>query len=224
MSNSSRCQNPFCMSLEPHVRKNLCHISTSCTYHPKRTITVEIGKNGHLLLIVKGVAITLKQRADGKQLGIECLEKGDIVGISNIFREEMDHAVFYTKKEVQTCSFRTEDFSNLCLSYPDISRQVIRSLSHRFAQAVTKLEHISLDNSTEKIMYLFEKLCCERSDIEQGYFSFTHEELALLTGINRVTASRVIENLKQADQIVPLGRGKYKIKERGGVKFDDYSN
>jgi len=176
---------------------------------------VEIGKNGRLFLIVKGIAITLKQRADGKQMGIECLEKGDIIGISNIFREEADYATFYTKKELETCSFLTEDFSNLCLDFPTISRQVIRSLSHRFAQAVVKLEHVTLDNSTEKILYLFQKLRGEQPSLEQRVFSFTHEELALLTGINRVTASRVIENLKQSDLIVSLGKGRYKMRDQG---------
>jgi CRP-like cAMP-binding protein len=45
-------------------------------------------------------------------------------------------------------------------------------------------------------------------------FSFTHEELALLAGVNRVTASRVIDNLKQSGLIIPLGKGKFRIKEQ----------
>jgi CRP-like cAMP-binding protein len=211
LPNLSHCQNPFCLALQPQIREKLCTIAAMRTYQAKKTVIIEIGQHGHLFLITKGVAITIKQRPEGKQRGIECLEKGDIIGISNIFREEKDYAIFYTKKETTVCHFPTKDFGDLCSNFPELSCEVIRSLSHRFAQVVINLEHSTLDNSTEKMLYLIQKLSYEQTASSKQVFSFTHEELALLAGINRVTASRVIENLRQADYIIPLGKGKYRI-------------
>ena len=212
LPNASCCQNPFCLALPPQERSHMCDIHVMRIYPKKKIFIEKIGKGGHLHLISRGLAITIKQRADGKQRGIECLERGDIIGISNIFREEEGFAIFYVKQEIETCTFPTETFSTLCLKYPELGREVIRSLSHRFDQLVSSLEHSTLDNSIEKMLFLIQKLRTEQTTLYEQVFSFTHEELALLAGINRVTASRVIDSLKQSDVIISLGKGKYKIK------------
>jgi CRP-like cAMP-binding protein len=211
----ARCFNPFCTSIQPHIRNSLCSISSCACYPAKQTFSIDIGKDGKLLLITKGVVIVIRQRPDGKQLGSECLEKGDIIGISNLFRAKKDTAIFFTKTEVEGCLISSNDFGNLCLDFSDLGCEVIRNISQRFALVVNNLEHITLDNSTEKILYLIKKLSYERSaSLPDHIFSFTHEELALLAGINRVTASRVIDKLKQLGILVPVGKGKFKLKDQ----------
>jgi CRP-like cAMP-binding protein len=132
---------------------------------------VEIGKNGRLFLIVKGIAITLKQRADGKQMGIECLEKGDIIGISNILQGRSGLRNFLYEERTGNLLLSDRRFFKSLFRFSDNSRQVIRSLSHRFAQAVVKLEHVTLDNRHRKnIVYLFQKLRGEQPSLEQRCF------------------------------------------------------
>ncbi|KUO66974.1 MAG: hypothetical protein APF84_17430 [Gracilibacter sp. BRH_c7a] len=214
MSRPSCGLNPFCLSLESHIRECLCNISSPCTYPPKKNITVKIGKHGYLFLIVKGVAITLKQRPDGRQIGIDCVGQGNIIGLGNILLEERNDITFYTKTEIEACCFSTKDFIDLCSKSPELSIEIIHKLSQRFSQAVSNIEHHALDNSTEKILYRIQKLSYEFMSLQKQVFSFTHEELALLAGMNRVTASRVIDNLKQSGLIICLGKGKFKINDK----------
>lgn len=211
MTSLSRCSNPFCLCLQPHIRECLCKISLTRTYPSKQNITVRIGINGNLFLIVKGAAITLKQRADGRQIGIDCVGQGNIIGLGNIFLEEESYITFYTKTEIETCCFPTNDFIHLCSNFNELSLEVIRKLSQRFSQVVKNIEHHALDSSTEKILYRLQKLSNEFMSLQKHVFSFTHEELALLAGMNRVTASRVIENLKQSGHITSVGKGKFKV-------------
>ena len=204
-------KNQFCQSIPPQIRKNMCNIAQINHYKSKQTVTIDIGTGGKLILITKGMLIPIKQQTDGKQVGVECLGTGSIIGITKLFCNTPDTTIFYTKTDVEVCLLPCDDFEDLCLSYPELVRLVVRNLSQRFGLAIATLEHLALDNSTDKILYLIKKLSYGRSSSPNHLSSFTHEELALLAGINRVTASRAIKKLKVSGIIIDLGKGKFKM-------------
>lgn len=203
--------NQFCLSIPPEIRKNLCNIAQINHYKSKQTVTLDIGTGGKLILISKGMLIPVKQQTDGKQVGVECLGPGNIIGITKLFCNTPYTTTFYTKTKVELCLFPCNDFEDLCLSYPELVRLVVGNLSQRFGLAIGTLEHLALDNSTDKILYLIKKLSFGHSSSPNHLSSFTHEDLALLAGINRVTASRAIKKLKHSGIIIDLGKGKFKI-------------
>ncbi len=70
----------------------------------------------------------------------------------------------------------------------------------------------------ERILYLVEYLGTHHLEdsISIQTVAFTHEELALLAGINRVTATRAIDNLKQSG-VLTTSRGKLRVLKLIGV-------
>jgi CRP-like cAMP-binding protein len=199
----------LCAALSPTVRNRLCARTIKARYPAGQTFPLDIGHGGSVLLISAGALIMLRQRADGSALGSEYLSKGSIVGISSIFGQA-DDACFFTKKEVSGCLIQNEVFESLCQSHAELACEALRIVSNRFAHTLDNLEHIAL-NTKDKLHYLIEKLSFISGQEGNPTLAFTHEELALLAGVTRVTVSRIIDLLKQEGKVVPVGRGKIRL-------------
>lgn len=192
-------RNSFCSSLESATRAALCKSRVRAHYEARQVIELAIGRHGQLMLLDKGQVITVRARSDGKQKGIEYLGEGNILGLSRLFDEanEPGTLTVYAKSSLEVCLFSTEGFEQLCMTYSDLARQVIRSLCHRFSCAINDIEHISLDTSEEKVLYLVRSLSSRYTGSSRHPLPFTHEELGLLAGISRVTVTRVIDHLRK---------------------------
>ncbi|MGB9920488.1 MAG: Crp/Fnr family transcriptional regulator [Moorellales bacterium] len=149
-----------------------------------------------VMLLRKGSVITLMTRPDGRQKGIEYLSEGDVIGLGYLFTQltEPDAVMVYTKTPVEVCLLPTRLIEELCQSCLDLSNRLVRDLSRRFRSLVKHIEHMSLDTSEERVSYL---LACLGHWETRNYrrLGLTHEELALLAGLNRVTVTRVIGSL-----------------------------
>ncbi len=206
--------NPFCRFLEADTRAALCKISVRAQYKQRQVIELDPGPNGKLMLVHKGQAIPLRIRQDGRQKGIECLGEGDIVGLGQLFRRA-DQCVgisIYVKEHLEVCLFPVSEFQKLCATNANFAGEVIRNLSRRFFTVVDHLENLTLGNGEERILYLVDFLGAGPDNLGTSLqtVAITHEELALLAGINRVTATRVIDNLKQAGKLT-TSRGKLSV-------------
>jgi len=189
------CHNKFCGSLQCSTKLALCGSRLSVRYKSRQTIQVPVGDQ--LMLLKKGAVITLMTRPDGRQKGIEYLGEGDIIGLGYLFTQsnEPDAVMVYTKTPVEVCLFPARLIEQLCQSCIDLSERIVRDLSRRFHSLVKHIEHVSLDTSEEKVSYLLGCLGhCDTKDYRRQ-LTLTHEELALLAGLNRVTVTRAIGSL-----------------------------
>ncbi|OPX85294.1 MAG: hypothetical protein A4E53_03565 [Pelotomaculum sp. PtaB.Bin104] len=71
---------------------------------------------------------------------------------------------------------------------------MIETLSRRFSESINQIEHLTLDTSKEKVLYVLESLGPDFFNINR--LAYTHEELAQFAGINRVTVTRALEQIK----------------------------
>lgn len=204
-----RCnRNSFCSSLEPATRAALCKSKVRAHYKARQIIELSIGRHGQLMLLDKGQVITMRTRSDGKQKGIEYLREGNILGLSRLFDDSNEPGTLtvYAKSPLEVCLFSTEGFEQLCMTYNDLAREVIRSLSQRFSCAINDIEHISLDTSEEKVLYVVRSLSSRHAGSSRDPLPFTHEELGLLAGISRVTVTRVIDHLRKSGVLTTAKR------------------
>ena len=144
-----------------------------------------------MLLINKGRIITLRQRPDGKQKGIRLLESGSILGLTQIFYNRESSTNAYVQSDLEGCLFSTSFIESLCLQIPDFAKAIIGKLSRSFHESINHIEHLSLDTSTEKLSFILNTI--ENND----RLDLTHHELALLTGMNRVTVTRAIKSIRK---------------------------
>lgn len=174
------------------------------SHKAKEFFVKSVGPNGYVYILSVGTVIPYRQNDNGIPVGMECLHAGSVLGWTDFLNKISNHITVYAKTNIELCAIHVDEFDRLRSRYPVINERILKMLSSRLKHAFIKLEY-SVSNSIEKILYLLNELS-EQSDTP---IEFTHDELALLTGMNRVTATRVIEVLKQKNIIKSLGRGKF---------------
>jgi CRP-like cAMP-binding protein len=197
LDNSFHCVNPFCQSLDDKTRKFLCSAKVRFKLGSKQEGLFCIGE-GQLILIDKGQIMTVRQRSDGKQKGIELLSSGDILGVSQLFGEIKPTTILISAKQsVEGCIFSSNFLEATCALNPAFSCAVLRNICRRFSEAINQIEHISLDDSTEKMIFTLNKINNPTNRLSR----FTHDDLAVLAGMNRVTATKAIKRITHSIKI-----------------------
>ncbi len=204
-------ENPFCRALTPETRSMMCAMKSLLCHPRRKVVSLNPEKDGKILLLRRGEVITYRERFEGRQKGIECLTAGDIVGISRLFGVHSPLPVnIYVKVSAQFCVFPVEKFESMAMERADFAKAVIANVVGRFFFAINQLEHMTLDTSEEKILYTLSMLHARagRSPDGPSPVAVTHKELAILAGVNRITATRVLEHLRSGGVSVPAGKHK----------------
>jgi CRP-like cAMP-binding protein len=190
----------------------LCAMKSPLCYGRRKEITFSPEKQGKVLLVRRGEVITFRERYEGRQKGIECLKPGDILGISRLFGVPTPAVPLniYVKVDAEFCVLPLEGFQKLARERADFSAAVINNVVARFFLIINQVEHISLDSSEEKILYTLGALDAGRGDSREAPppTPVTHRELAILAGVNRITATRVLEHLRSAGALIPAASKK----------------
>jgi hypothetical protein len=91
-------------------------------------------------------------------------------------------------------------FRLLYLIYPDAAIAYLKNIVHRFRVVIKQLDHVSLDKSEDRILNLLNLLLEEDiSDFPNDSLPFSHEEVAMFAGLNRVTTTRAIDKLQKKE-------------------------
>jgi CRP-like cAMP-binding protein len=183
------CANSFCKALDDSLREVLCSAKVRFKFGPKQDGFFYVGE-GQLILIDHGHIITVRQRSDGKQKGIEVLRGGDILGLSQLCDTISTNTIMIMAREkTEGCLFTKEFFRSLCLKNGTFANVVLVNICRRFSDAIAQIEHLSLDNSMEKLLFAIGRV--------QPEIKLTHEELGILAGMNRVTTTKMMQIIKK---------------------------
>lgn len=183
------CTNSFCQSLTPESREKLFKARHWVNYKYKNEQIVFFG-HGHLLILESGALMTIRGLAQGKKAGIDILKAGDLLGIIQIFNDDYEKSIsILPLSSVCGCLIPINVMNRLINENHDISNAVIAHFSRRFARILCHLSVYSLGTSRDKLDYAL--VATNDLDIKQ----LTHEELATLSGLNRVTVTRTIREI-----------------------------
>ena len=177
------CNNPFCNALNTDLRSVLCSHKLKLKLNIKTEYLFDFNDN-NILLINTGRILTVRRRASGQGKGIELLGPGSMLGITGLFTEKNYNLSLIPIVKTECCSFSKTFFLDLCKNNPEFSFLILQQSIKRFNSLIQDSEHISLDNSQEKINYILNK----------NIKDLTHEEIALLAGIHRVTVSNILSH------------------------------
>lgn len=181
---TTKCNNSFCASLDPKTKEEMCKHGFRFILKERREYVFDFYDN-QIYLINSGKLLTVRQRENGKQKGVELVKPGYLLGVSSLFNTKSVSIIIFPLTKVTGCAFSKEYFENLCSKDINIAFQVIKFMSARFDYLIENLEHLALDNSEEIIKWVLDK----------NYKELTHEEVALLTGLHRVTVSKTLSRL-----------------------------
>jgi CRP-like cAMP-binding protein len=142
-------------------------------------------------IIVDGAVVSLFITEDGKQKTSEMLIPGDV------FHTEMNYMLALT--EAKLCLCPMEVFKTFYLQCPDFTQSILTSYSSRFRRSMNYLLQLQNAASEEKVRIVLEFL--KNAGVDSS--SLTHENLALLSDLNRVTVTRAIKSITHDDQVLP---------------------
>ena len=128
--------------------------------------------------------MTIRQNNQGKQIGVDILRPGDLLGILNFNAESpQDHILILPLTDVSGCLVSKTIFDTLIQKHLSLNIIIIHHLSSR-------LTNLVFDTSKERIEYSL-----KLAHHNLGNFYLTHEQIALLSGLNRVTVSKTIKDV-----------------------------
>lgn len=150
------------------------------------------------IYIVKKGEVQLYHSIDGKKIVFDILTPGSVFGCFQMEQSLPNHFAECSKPGY-LCTTPINEFLQLVQVYPEITLRLMQKMAHRLNEYETKLEASSGDAAT-KILYELKRIQEKRSRNFFGkIFSLplrmTHEEIAHLTGLNRVTVTRTMQEL-----------------------------
>ncbi len=187
--------NGFCAQLCPETRFKLCGLANTVRYDRHRRLYVS-GYGKHFLVLQQGFGTQNAILKGGRQVAVRFCGKGDMLGSVYMFGNpplegDKRDQFFDVIQPVVGCIFDLTAIEELFMEDADFARNVQKHTALALMQQTQHLVHMESLNSEEKIRYLQSILA--RHDLSLN--DVTHEEIALLLNMNRVTVTKTIKNI-----------------------------
>lgn len=174
-----------------------------CTYLKDELI---YGKTDELkkIYIVKRGEVRLYHSKEGKRTVFDVLGPGSVFGGIHFSAEKSSHFAQATYP-TRVCIFYEDDFLEVLRKRPEIMLRFMRKMTDKIQDYEDRLKDRGA-SADELIMAELIRLQESRAKSLFGIFKpdklhITHEELAELTGLNRVTVTRSLKRLREEGQI-----------------------
>jgi len=136
----------------------------------------------------------------GKKVVFDVLTPGTVFGAFDIDNMKASHYC-EIMRDAELCVTPRSEFLNLVSAHPEMLLNMLRKLSDRIQDYERKLE-VAAGTAEDKLIYELERQKEKRSRNFLGKFfqihlKLTHEQLAMLTGLNRITVTRTLKGLKE---------------------------
>ena len=163
-------------------------------YAPKSKVFIQGDIASNFYIISAGRVRVFAFTPDGHERTIEILEVGRVFGessfLSNIHRSVNIEAVITS--EIIKCTIET--LISLCTQTEELLRLLFQHMADTCNYLTEQIVRESYYDSTQKVVAF---LLNESANRCQAILPYSHEEIAASVGLNRVTVTRIVANLKK---------------------------
>lgn len=183
------CANVFCCSLSVSSRDKLRAAGKRVSFSPRIEKPFDF-EDQQIIILEKGALIGYRSDINLRLQSVDLLQPGDLLGIANLFSKN-EREAFSIKVLAPSvgCCIPIHMMEQLILENADIARAVICQYSSRYSRVVDSFINKTNASSEERVLYAMEML--KKLHVQK----ITHEDLALLSGLNRVTVTKAFRNL-----------------------------
>lgn len=176
----------------------------------------------HIYVLKEGEVI-LYHSHEGKQETFDTIGPGTLFGNFNVCSLKPSHYAEATR-DSSMCVFPIQDFMNILQTKPDLMMRFIQNMAERLQDYESRFKN-NLHTAKETIYEELSRLKKKKSRSFIGKFfgsdgpplRLTHEQIASLTGLNRVTVTRSLKELKE-DGLLNINA------ETGVIELNDFKN
>lgn len=183
--------NSFCNGLEPETRQLLC--SNRVVIKQKfKQVVLNNQNDAQVGIMIEGMLLVYNLFEDGTEIPVILEQSGDVIAIPQLFREagyngNEDYCIF-ALSDVKICTFPANFIKSLILKDSVFALKLLENLSKQFMRNNSFWLNMHSKSAEEKVIYVLNLL----KDSGINVNSLTQEEIALISGVNRVTVTRTM--------------------------------
>jgi CRP/FNR family transcriptional regulator, cyclic AMP receptor protein len=166
-----------------------------------RLVTSPDVEDERLYIVKRGRVRLYRLTPDGKQLTLDILDKGRIVGRMSWLGQELTDVYAEAIEDAVICSFTPQELQRLIDRFPSIGLNIIRYLSDRLASSEREREVMAFRSVEQRLANRLLELADRFGKPEQGGTAIdarlTHQELADMIGTSRETLATTISSLRE---------------------------
>ena len=192
------------------IKKELFHYfeeaGTKVNYHPQDIIYMQEDQTNSLYLILKGKVRVYHLTSSGEEITFDILEEGRIFGESSFFQNSSRPTTVIALNEVELISCQLNDLYPYLNQSPELTMSLLTLMSQTIDYLTMLVKRSYTYNRYEKIAsFLLESTTNEISQ--------SHEEIATMVGLARVTVTKVLNDF-ESKKYIALGYRKITILNR----------
>ena len=208
---------PMFQGLETKQFDKICQSSAKLALH-KGEVLFNQGDKASSLYLLKEGSIKLSQfTEEGKEVILEVMGKGDIIGETSLFQQGEFPVTAIAMEESRVCSISRKALEQLIIEEPLIAIEIIASLGRKLYDSQQQRTELSTLTVSQRIMRLFLRLAKdygqETSEGTVVKLHLTQQDIANLVGVSRVMVVQVLKELKAEGRLIRSGKY-YSLKDR----------
>ncbi len=164
-------------------------------YRPGELIYMQQDAAGTLYLVRKGRVRVFLSTERGEEVTLEIVEKGRIFGESSFMQDARRPASVAAVTQTELVACRLSALGPVLRQSWELTAALLEMMSQTCSHLSGLVRRAYLYNSRERLAaFLLEQTATDNPDrgIVHGTLPYTHEELALVVGLSRVTVTRVL--------------------------------
>lgn len=187
-------ENPFCSSLDRVTSHKLCKKCIHFTLNAKQELV--FNDPSHKYAIIRsGLIISIFLTEEGKQKSMEIFEPGSFLRMNDLYSQESEEYLYLVAlTPAELCLFSNTLFNELFKENQGFANVVLEATNFRLKSNIRYLLHMKSGSSEDRVNYILDLL--QGAGIDNALL--THENIALLTGLNRVTVTRALKNISRS--------------------------
>ena len=178
------------MKISKNLFKYFKKTGTLIKFQPNDIIYMQEDLSNNLYLIIKGRVRIFLISKDGQEITIDIIDQGRIFGESSFLLNTTRPVCVSAIDEVELISCQLESLYDVLFESKELTLAIMQLLTSTNDYLTNQVKKAYFYNRHEKIAaFLLEQ--------NKKTISFTHEEIASLTGLNRVTVTRILNDFEQ---------------------------
>lgn len=154
-----------------------------------------------LYIVKRGRVRLYRLTPDGKQLTLDILDKGRVVGRMSWLGQELNDVYAEAIEDALICSFTPDELQSLMARYPGVGMNIVRYLAERLAASEREREILAFRSVEErlasKLLELVDRFGRPGETGTAIDARLTQQELADMIGTSRETLALTISSLRE---------------------------
>lgn len=175
------------------------------TLEENQTLYFQGDEHDCFYLVRSGFLHTIVHGSNGKELLLEIFGPDTLFGEASAFVNKPRHVSAVAVTPVVLSQYKVSELKPALACEPELAISLIQLLGLKHRNLIDKLFEATSTGARERLEGLLARIATSSADLRS--LRLTHEQIADMTGLNRVTVTRALKGLAEEGLISTRGKG-----------------